>query len=419
MRLARNIILPIIIILLTIIFLESIADHKRKKIITSNPHYFSNRENNIFQQLNRNSRRVIKGDSIYKILLDNNIELKTINRIVNSLNKNRIRLKIKPGDKYTIITDKENQIDKIIFQIENTDVVVIEKTQNAYSVSRRKIPAEYRYFVTRIVIEDSLFETLNRSGYKDIIAYKLNSIFLWDIDFNTEIYNGDRLTMIYEKIIFDDGRAETGRIIGAKFELHGRIHRAYGYYDHKNTFGYYDQKGNTLRKAFLRSPLKYTRISSRFSYRRFHPILRIYRPHLGIDYAAPIGTPVVATADGRITFKGWDKNGGGNVVKIKHKNGYLSTYMHLRRFAKNIYRGKYIKQSKFIGYVGSTGLSTGPHLDYRIQHNGKYINPLTLPNPRAEKLTKEILKTFRFHKSLLDKLLNTDHELFTEKEITL
>jgi murein DD-endopeptidase MepM/ murein hydrolase activator NlpD len=244
-----------------------------------------------------------------------------------------------------------------------------------------------RTYDTRIAvvegdIESSLFETIAAIGEHDQLAFELAEIFAWDIDFNTEIRVGDAFRVAVEKQSLDGRFVRYGRILAAVFARGERTLYAVRY-EGSHGQGYYAPDGTPLRKAFLRSPLRFTRISSRFSYRRLHPILKVRRPHLGVDYAAPTGTPVNASADGVVTLAGrW--GGLGRAIRLRHANGYETIYGHLSRIY--VRRGQRVAQGDRIGAVGSTGLSTGPHLDYRMKLNGRYVDPLKVQLPPAEPL---------------------------------
>ena len=234
-------------------------------------------------------------------------------------------------------------------------------------------------------IESSLFATIDATGEHPQLAFDLAEIFAWDIDFNTEIQAGDAFRVAVEKLSLDGRFVRYGRILAATFQRGERTHTAVRYEGSLGA-GYYDLEGTPLRKAFLRSPLRFTRISSRFSRRRLHPILKVRRPHLGIDYAAPRGTPVMAASDGVVIAAGWS-GGYGRTVRLRHANGYQTLYGHLSRIS--VRRGQRVSQGEKIGAVGSTGLSTGPHLDYRMSLNGKYVDPLRIQLPPAEPIPEE------------------------------
>jgi murein DD-endopeptidase MepM/ murein hydrolase activator NlpD len=229
-------------------------------------------------------------------------------------------------------------------------------------------------------IHSSLFEAVAAAGERDQLALDLADIFAWDVDFNTELREGDAVRVVVEKEVLDGELVRYGRILAATLRCGGRVFHAVRYEGSRGP-GYYDLDGTPLRKAFLRSPLRFTRISSRFSRSRLHPILKIWRPHLGVDYAAPSGTPVVASADGVVTLAGW-WGGLGRAVRLRHANGYETLYGHLSRI--QVHRGQRVSQGQRIGAVGQTGLATGPHLDYRMRHDGRFVDPLRIQLPPAE-----------------------------------
>jgi murein DD-endopeptidase MepM/ murein hydrolase activator NlpD len=239
-------------------------------------------------------------------------------------------------------------------------------------------------------ITSSLFLAVTESGEGDQLALDLADIFAWDIDFHTEIQRGDSFRVAVEKLYLDGGFSRYGRILSAEFTRGDRVFQAI-HFEAQRGPGYYAPDGTPIRKAFLRSPLRFSRISSRFSYRRFHPILKKVRPHLGIDYAAPRGTPVSAAADGVVILAGWS-GGYGKTVRIRHANGFQTLYGHLSKIF--VRRGQRVSQGTRIGAVGSTGLSTGPHLDYRMTRNGVFVNPLRVQSPPAEPLSPEELEVF-------------------------
>jgi murein DD-endopeptidase MepM/ murein hydrolase activator NlpD len=254
---------------------------------------------------------------------------------------------------------------------EDDDQLVAELVKREYDT---------RTAVVASTIESSLFGAIESSGEGDQLAVDLADVFQWDIDFNTEIQGGDSFRVLVEKHYLDGRLARYGRILGAEFARGSRVLQAV-YHEGAAGPGYYDADGRPLRKAFLRSPLRFTRISSRFSRSRLHPVLGIRRPHLGIDYAAPKGTPVQAAGSGIVELAGW-QGGYGKTVRVRHPNGYETLYGHLSRI--DVRRGQRVAQGTRIGAVGSTGLSTGPHLDYRMSRGGSFIDPLRLPALSAE-----------------------------------
>jgi murein DD-endopeptidase MepM/ murein hydrolase activator NlpD len=239
-------------------------------------------------------------------------------------------------------------------------------------------------------ITSSLFAAVGDAGEHDQLALDLAEIFAWDVDFNTEIQKGDAFRVAVEKLTLDGRFSRYGRILSAEFVRGTRVLRAVRF-EGASGPGYYAPDGSPLRKAFLRSPLKFTRITSRFTRARFHPILKVKRPHYGVDYAAATGTPVMAAADGVVTLAGWQQ-GYGKTVKMRHNNGFETLYGHLSRIA--VKRGQRVQQGTAVGAVGMTGLATGPHLDYRMIRNGAFVDPLRVQSPPAEPIPPAERKDF-------------------------
>ncbi|WP_303850890.1 peptidoglycan DD-metalloendopeptidase family protein [Seleniivibrio woodruffii] len=245
------------------------------------------------------------------------------------------------------------------------------------------------------VVESSLTDAMVKAGEGIELAFMLADIYEWEIDFFHALRKGDTFSVLVEKKFAKDRFIGYGKILAADFVNQGRFLRAL-YYEYNGVKGYYDADGKSLKKGFLKAPLKFTRISSTYTGKRLHPVLNKYLPHHGVDYAAPVGTPILATADGVVLNREYNQF-NGNYVKIRHLNGYETLYLHLSKFAK-IRKGSRISQGDVIGYVGSTGISSGPHLDYRIKQGGKFLNPLTFtsPNlrlPRAQRAAfKETVK---------------------------
>jgi murein DD-endopeptidase MepM/ murein hydrolase activator NlpD len=257
-------------------------------------------------------------------------------------------------------------------------------------------------------INNSLWESMYGQCYSPELIVGLTDIFSWEIDFLTEPRNGDKFRLVFEEYWHDGEFVKYGDILTAEyvFSESGDKYSAFLYKDANGRKDYYDSLGHSLRKALLKSPLNYRRISSGFSYHRFHPIFKVYRPHLGVDYVAPIGTPIVAAGDGIVAFAGWEK-GFGRYVEIKHPNGYVTCYGHLSRYGRGIKRGAKVGQKDIVGYVGSSGYSTGPHLDYRVRISGKYVNPLKMSLPPAMPIDKNNWENFRENRDQLISALET------------
>jgi murein DD-endopeptidase MepM/ murein hydrolase activator NlpD len=246
------------------------------------------------------------------------------------------------------------------------------------------------------VVESSLFGAMDAAGGGPDLAVRVAEIYQWDIDFFRDIRKGDRFVVVAERQEVSGEFFGWGTIFAARFTNRGRVLDAVVYPDNNGRLGYYDLEGHPLRKQFLRSPLKFSRITSRFSMNRFHPVLKRRMPHYGVDYGAPVGTPVQVTADGTVAWAG-RKGGGGNMVTVRHANGFETNYLHLSRYGKGIRRGVRVSQGQVVGYVGSTGLSTGPHLDYRVKQNGRWINPLSISSPPVKPLVEDRLQRFLAH----------------------
>jgi murein DD-endopeptidase MepM/ murein hydrolase activator NlpD len=252
-------------------------------------------------------------------------------------------------------------------------------------------------------VDRSLEVAIQEGGGPPALSILMSDVFQWDLDFTRDLRQGDTFNVLYETVYLDGAYDSLGQILAITYDNGGK--RLEGY-----LFGeggqYFDPEGRPMRKMFLRSPLRYSRVTSRFSNRRFHPVLKRYRPHYGVDYGAPTGTPARVTANGTVIFAGWD-SGGGKTVKVRHPNGYLTAYLHLSRYGPGIRSGRRVSQGDIIGYVGSTGLSTGSHLDYRVQRNGRWIDPLSLRSVPADPVPTERLPEFiawrdRLRESLLE-----------------
>lgn len=290
--------------------------------------------------------------------------------------------RIVAGHVYRIVT-VDGRFDRFIYEIDQDEQLLIAPEADDFRIERQ--PIVYQTIVEQVqgAITSSLFEAIAEIGEQPALAYVLADIFGWDINFILDIRQGDTFQALVEKR-FREGRfAGYGKVLAAEFVNQGQIFEAIRFKDGDSRVGFYNRRGENLRKAFLKAPLSFTRISSGYSLNRLHPILKVRRAHLGIDYAAPIGTPVKTVGDGTVFRRGYTK-GNGNYLKVRHSNGYISMYLHLKGFARGIRQGARVTQGQVIGYVGSTGMSTGPHLDFRMTRHGKPINPLKLDAP-AEK----------------------------------
>lgn len=279
---------------------------------------------------------------------------------------------IEPGKKCTVIKDK-NQVQYIVYEKSKTENVVVD-LRDSISVYEHKKELQVRRREVAIKISTSIYASIEKAGHNPELATKISEVMQWSIDF-FRIKKGDTFKVIFDEEVIDGKSVGVTDVYALNFTNEGKEYYAFKYEQNGKT-SFYDENGNSLRKAFLKAPLKFSRISSGFSASRFHPILHIYKAHNGIDYAAPKGTPIMSIGDGTILEAGYG-GGNGNYIKVKHNNTYTSQYLHMSKFADNIKKGATVKQGEVIGYVGSTGLATGPHLCFRFWKNGVQVNPAT------------------------------------------
>lgn len=281
--------------------------------------------------------------------------------------------------------------------------VSLQRTGDGWSGSFEPYERRVESRVISGELEGSLIGSIERAGAPEMLAYRMAEVLQWDLDFNRDLRLGDRFRVLYEEVYLDGAYHGLGNVLALTYDNAGRRMEAFRFGENgvsDPAAGYYDAQGRPVKKMFLRSPLRFSRVTSRFSHRRFHPVLKRYRPHYGVDYGAPVGTPVRVTANGVVTFAG--RNGGaGRMVKVRHPNDYLSAYLHLSRFARGVRPGRRVAQGEVIGYVGSTGLSTGPHLDYRVQHRGRWVDPLSIKSVPAEPIPAAQRPRFEAWRQLL------------------
>ncbi len=300
------------------------------------------------------------------------------------------------GKDYFVFSTQDSlaEIHYIVFANSSTHFAVIDMSvQDSIKAYLHEKQVVYKEKYAQGIIRSSLWNAISNDGGDPMLALMLSDIYAWEIDF-FDIKEGDAFKVIYEVAYIDDTVAlAIENIKGAIF-----LHKGIDYYAipfvQDSVLEYFDIDGNSLRRAFLKAPLDFFRITSRYSNSRFHPVLKRYRAHHGIDYAAPIGTPVKTIGDGTVIAKGYQSGGGGNFVKIKHNSTYTTVYMHLKGFAKSINQGSHVQQGQVIGYVGSTGLSTGPHLDFRVYKNGSPIDPLKLESPPSHPVKEELMPQY-------------------------
>jgi len=340
------------------------------------------------------STTIRHGETISESILSADISSQQTYSITQALKSVFNPKKSKPGD---ILKLKEYPDGRLLLEYFPNSLkyyAVEESEEGIFSAYEREIPVHKVIMGAKASIQSSVYESMRKQKIEVDLIYRFTDIFAWEIDFFTETRKGDALKLIWEQHLSPEGKVVTqGRILAAQYINEGRTHTAIFFKDEENHSDYYTSQGKSLRRSFLRSPLNYRRISSGFSRNRLHPILRTYRPHLGIDYAAPTGTPVWTVAEGTVTFVGWD-GGNGRYIKIKHAQGITTSYGHLSRYAKGIKKGTKVKQGQIIAYVGSTGLSTGPHLDFRITQNNRYVDFLKTKFPTASSVKPKYFDGF-------------------------
>jgi murein DD-endopeptidase MepM/ murein hydrolase activator NlpD len=337
--------------------------------------------------------KIKSGDTMAGIFSKLGISATVLHQIVN-LDKNTRRLaNIRPGNSIRFQFDEQGTLHQLLYKYDIANSLQIKKAGTGYSADILTKSLETRIAHTSAEITHSLFVAGQSAGLSDNMTMKLANIFGWDVDFALDIRKGDHFTVIYEEIFLDDKKIKEGNILAAEFHNRGKTYRAIRYQDKTGHAQYYSPKGMSMRKAFLRSPVEFSRISSRFSLGRKHPILNKIRAHKGVDYAARRGTPIKATGDGKIVFKG-NKGGYGKTIIIKHGSAYSTLYAHMRSYNKKSRIGSRVKQGQVIGYIGSSGLATGPHLHFEFRVNGVHRNPLTVRLPKASPLPSKYRDDF-------------------------
>ena len=337
--------------------------------------------------------KIGKNQNLGDILWGNKIPHNKIYQLVNkSKNKFDVR-KVRAGNKYTIFKTKgtgdtlqllvyeKNKVEYIVFDLRDTMNVFLKEKE----ITRKKKTASG-------TINSSLYLTLQEQGYNPELAMTMSDIYAWSIDFY-RIQKGDNFKVVYDELFVEDESVGIENINTAVFNHQGNDFYAFKFMQ-DSIEDYYDEEGKSLRKAFLKAPLKFSRISSRFTYKRFHPVQKRYKAHLGTDYAAPRGTPILSTGDGIVSEARYKKY-NGNYVKIRHNNTYSTQYLHMTKIAKGIRPGVRVKQGQTIGYVGSTGLATGPHVCYRFWKNGKQVDPYKQKIPSSKPVKEENFEKFQ------------------------
>jgi murein DD-endopeptidase MepM/ murein hydrolase activator NlpD len=318
-----------------------------------------------------------RGDTLVTALVRAGMDGKVAHEVATALAKSGLDLKrLRPRDAIEIAWSPADTPTAVTVQSSPWLGYAAVAEEQGWTVKRLETTPDVKIVTVKGRVESSLFEAVEKTGESAALVAAVVNIFEWDFDFTADTRNGDRFRLVVEKRYAGDSFVNYGRVLVAQYASGKRTLTGIGWTPAKDRFAHYDLDGRSLRKSFLKSPLEFTRITSGFTWARPHPILGGVRPHLAIDYGAPVGTPVRAVADGVVLGAGW--NGGNGIqVRLRHRAGYETIYNHLSRVAANVAQGARVSQRQVIGYVGSTGLSTAPHLDYRVARNGQFVNPLS------------------------------------------
>lgn len=392
----------ILLIVFSVLFFESCTTkekkptEKNKAVLETIPYTPKLLYEIVIDSLTIDQGQVRRNQFLADILLEKGVEYSTIDHIAKKHKPVFDVRKIRAGNHYAFISAADSIETPLyfVYEIDNTDYVVFSLTDSLQAWKGNK-PIERKLESAYGVINSSLWNAMVDGGFDANLANELSEVYAWTIDF-FGIQKGDEFEVLYDRLYVDNKPIGIGQIRASRFMNYGKDQYAF-YFEQDSVGDYFDEAGQSLMRTFLKAPLKYSRISSGFSNARFHPVLKIYRPHHGVDYAAPSGTPVYAIGEGVVTRKGYQKGGGGNYMYIKHNGSYTTAYMHLKAFAKGIAQGVRVKQGQLIGYVGSTGLSTGPHLDFRFFRNGQAVNPLKVESPPAKPIDTAYLKAYESH----------------------
>ncbi len=330
---------------------------------------------------------VESGSSLSKIFANLDLPASELDQIVKLGQDTSHLTRLRPGESISFDLSDEHQLQRISYELGHDRTLhVVRGEDGAFRTEIEQHPLEYRQTLGQGVISSSFYQSAVDAGMAPDMVMELAEIFGWKINFLSDIREGDRFSILYETVYKDDQPVTTGDILAATFINDGRQYQAVRYTDSEGNTAYYTPDGKSLKRGFLRYPVEFSRISSRFSNGRMHPILHKVRAHKGVDFAAPTGTPIRASADGKISFQGW-KGGYGKVVILQHDGAYSTVYGHMSRFQNGLSQGSRVKQGQVIGYVGATGYATGPHLHYEFRINGVHHDPLSAKLPEASPIS--------------------------------
>ena len=357
----------------------------------------------IIDDYNAIDKTITSGTAVSNLFINAGVDPKTAYQLNFTPDSIFSAKRVRAGKSYTIYQTKDSvaKTDYIVYHRSLVEHVVFD-FKDSLNVSLYKKPVTTVSKVDSVMIESSMWNAIVDNNLNLGLAGELSEIYAWVIDF-FGIQVGDGFKVYYDENFVDSTSVGINKIHAAVFTHNKQQYYAYNF-EKDETNGFWDEKGNSLKKAFLKAPLKFTRISSGFTYARKHPVYKVVRPHTGVDYAAPKGTPVMSIGDGKVTLRQW-KGGGGNTVYIKHNSVYSTGYLHLSAYAKGLKVGDRVRQGQVIGYVGSTGASTGPHLDFRVWKNGTPINPLKMESPSVEPIPEKYMEEFKVVRDSLNKEL--------------
>jgi murein DD-endopeptidase MepM/ murein hydrolase activator NlpD len=357
--------------------------------------------------LKRISYKIQTGDTLGDLFVRYGVSLQERKLWLAAISKQLPLSSFRPGKEVQLYLSRamsphgKEQVKAVEVEQNEDSILTWEKGTKGIVFSKREKPYDVEIKTAGGVVETTLFEAGGRIGLSSAVLSQLADIFSWEVDFDKEIQKGDTFKVVYEERSRKDSKnGPSLRILAAELVNTGRRYFAMYFEKDKGKGDYYDLDGRTLARAFLRFPLEFTNITSTFMHSRLHPILKIDVPHHGVDFAAHLGTPVRAVADGKILFAGWRRGGYGRLIELEHDTPYASRYAHLQRVAKGIRSGAAVRKGQIIGYVGSSGLSTGPHLHFEIYKNSEYVDPLNFESPAEDQIEPVLLKVFETRKQL-------------------
>lgn len=362
---------------------------------------------------NWSSETVQAGDTASNIFSRLNIH-SHLHGILENEDAKQALVNIRPGETFKAKLSADGQFERLIYQPNRLTQLNVEAGPEGYIITTVEHPVDTRKVSASVTIDDSMYMDGKKAGLSDNVIMSLFNIYAFDIDFMQDIRRGDKFTAIYEERYLNGEKLKDGPILAAEFTNKGKSYKAYRYTNAKGESDYYDESGRSLRKAFIRTPVKFARISSHFNPKRKHPILHTIRAHKGVDYAAPTGTPIRATGSGKVVFVG-SKNGYGKTVILKHGKSYTTLYAHMSKFNKSVKQGSQVSQGQVIGYIGKSGSATGPHLHYEFRVNGAHKNPVTVKLPNSSPLPKTEMARFQEETRQLTAQLSTKSNLVAQK----